>query len=163
MSNTHEPNHEAIETVRDLIKGIDVAMLTTINDQGLVSRPMSTQEVEFDGDLWFITKKDKSVYQELLQNSKVNVAYVDKSYVSIRGEAELVEDRTKVEEFWNRSYEMFFDTTSDDPSLVLIKIKAETAEYWEAGNKTKIVKKLWKKITGNDSDDVGLNKTVELG
>ncbi|WP_068776562.1 pyridoxamine 5'-phosphate oxidase family protein [Paenibacillus sp. FJAT-26967] len=163
MSTTHEANQEAIEKVRDLIKGIDVAMLTTINDQGLVSRPMSTQEVEFDGDLWFITKKDKSVYQELLQNSKVNVAYADKSYVSIRGEAELVEDRTKVEEFWNRSYEMFFDTTSDDPSLVLIKIKAETAEYWEAGNKTKMVKNLLRKITGKDSDDMDLNKTVELG
>lgn len=48
---------EEIETLRELIKDIDMAMLTTATEEGLVSRPMKTQEVEFDGDLWFFTKK----------------------------------------------------------------------------------------------------------
>ncbi|GAB6991051.1 pyridoxamine 5'-phosphate oxidase family protein [Paenibacillus pini] len=162
MLNTHEANQEAIETVRDIIKGIDVAMLTTMSSEGLVSRPMSTQEVEFDGDLWFMTKKETSVYQEILQQSNVNVAYVHKSYVSIRGEAEIVEDQAKLKEFWNDSYAKFFGGSYDDPSLVLIKIKAETAEYWETGNKTKMVKSLFKKMTGKGSDDIDLNETVDL-
>lgn len=161
--NTPVANPEAVETVRDLIKGIDTAMLTTLTGQGLVSRPMKTQEVEFDGDLWFLTKKDTNKYRELQQNPSVNVSYVGKSYVSIRGEAELLQDPSKVKEFWNAAYEKLLEVPYDDPSLVLIKIKAETAEYWETGNKTKMVKNLFKKMAGKDSGEMDMNKTVELG
>ncbi|MBP2002252.1 general stress protein 26 [Paenibacillus shirakamiensis] len=162
MSNAHISNQEAVETVRDLIKDIDTAMFTTLTPEGIVSRPMKTQEVEFDGDLWFITKKETNKYQELLQNSKVNIAYVDKSYVSLRGEAELIQDPAKVKEFWNVAYEKLLDVSYDDPSLVLIKVKAETAEYWEAGKKIKLVKHLFQKMTGKESEDAELNNTVEL-
>ncbi|RKJ18325.1 general stress protein, partial [Butyricicoccus sp. 1XD8-22] len=51
-------NQDEIEILKELIKDIDIAMLTTATEEGLVSRPMKTQEVEFDGDLWFFTKKD---------------------------------------------------------------------------------------------------------
>ncbi|SEI91390.1 Pyridoxamine 5'-phosphate oxidase like [Bhargavaea ginsengi] len=57
---------EEMETLRDLIKGVDTAMLTTVSDEGLVSRPMKTQEVEFDGDLWFFTKKETDKYKEIV-------------------------------------------------------------------------------------------------
>ncbi len=161
MSNIPTANQEAIETVRDLIKGIDTAMLTTVTDEGLVSRPLKTQEVEFDGDLWFLTMDDTDKYLEIQQNPNVNVAYVGKSYVSIRGTAELVRDRAKIKEFWNMAYEKLLETTSDDPNLVLIKVKADTAEYWETGSKTKMVKRLFSKLTGKDSD-TEINKTVDL-
>lgn len=161
MAASAETHQEAIETVRKLIKGIDTAMLTTVTKEGLVSRPMKTQEVEFDGDLWFLTMKDTSKFQELKEHPDVNVAYVGKSYVSIRGKAELVNDRAKIKEFWNATYEKFLDTNSDDPELVLIKIKAETAEYWETGNLTKVVKRLFAKVTGQESD-TELNRIVDL-
>lgn len=162
MSDNQTTHQEAVEKVRELIKGIDTAMLTTVAEQGLVSRPMKTQEVEFDGDLWFLTKKDTNKYRELQLNPHVNVSYVDKSYVSIRGVAELVESPVKVKEFWNLAYEKLLETTPDDPNLVLIKVQAETAEYWETGNKTKMVKKIFTKLTGKGSDDTELNKTVDL-
>lgn len=99
MSTTHHSHEEAVETVRKLIKGIDMAMLTTISEEGLVSRPMKTQEVEFDGDLWFLTKKDTSKFGEILYDPRVNVVYADKSYVSIRGTAEIVTDVSKKKSF----------------------------------------------------------------
>ncbi|RCX17734.1 general stress protein 26 [Fontibacillus phaseoli] len=162
MSNAQTANQEAIEKVRDLIKGIDTAMLTTVTGEGLVSRPMKTQEVEFDGDLWFLTKKDTNKYREILRNPTVNVAYVDKSYVSIRGEAELVQSPDKVREFWNVAYEKLLETSSDDPNLVLIKVKADTAEYWETGNPVKMVMRLFSKLTGAGKKDPNLNKTVDF-
>lgn len=161
MADGQAAHQEAVETVRDLIKGIDTAMLTTVSSEGLVSRPMKTQEVEFDGDLWFLTMKDTFKYEELQQNPHVNVSYVGKSYVSIRGKAELVDSRAKIKEFWNAAYAKLLDTTSDDPNLVLIKVKAETAEYWETGNLTKVVQRFFAKLTGNESD-TELNKTVDL-
>jgi general stress protein 26 len=70
---------EELETLRELIKEVDTAMLTTVSEEGLVSRPMKTQEVEFDGDLWFFTKKETDKYEEILHDKDVNVAYAGKS------------------------------------------------------------------------------------
>lgn len=105
--NPTSVNLEAVEKVQELIKDIEIAMLTTISDRGLVSRPMKTQDVEFDSNLWFLTKKDTSKFHELLHNQQVNVAYVGKSFVSIRGEAELVDSSEKVKDFWNPAYEKY--------------------------------------------------------
>ena len=161
MSTNHTSNQEAVETVKKLIDKIETAMLTTISDEGLVSRPMQTQDIEFDGDLWFLTSKDTGKYNEILKNPNVNVAYVDKSYVSIRGKAEFVEDINRKKELWSPRYEAYLGTTYEDPKVVLIKVNTEGAEYWETGNTTKSVKQLLKKAVGND-DSNEINKKVDL-
>jgi len=155
-------NQEAIEKVRELIKGIETAMLTTVSDEGLVSRPMQTQDVEFDGDLWFLTKKDTGKFHELLRNRQVNVAYAGQSFVSIRGEAELVNDVGKVKELWNPAYEKFLETTYDDPNLVLIKVSAETAEYWDSGNMFKMAKFMFNRMLGRNTEGTDMNRLVEM-
>ncbi|MGD6853915.1 pyridoxamine 5'-phosphate oxidase family protein [Bacillus infantis] len=153
---------EEMETLRELIKDVDTAMLTTVSEEGLVSRPMKTQEVEFDGDLWFFTKKETDKYEEILHDKDVNVAYAGKSYVSVRGRAEIVEDIGKKKELWSKMYEKIMQTSYDDPSVVLIKVKAEAAEYWESGSFTKKVVFMLKRITGQDAEEAGVNETVEM-
>jgi len=162
MMSPNSENQEAIEKVRELIKDIDTAMLTTVSEEGLVSRPMKTQDVEFDGNLWFLTKKDTGKFHELLRNRYVNVAYADKSFVSIRGEAELVESAEKVKQFWNPVYEELLETTFDDPNLILIKVKAETAEYWDSGNKFKMMKFMFRRMLGKNTEGTDMNRIVEL-
>ncbi|MGM9925423.1 MAG: pyridoxamine 5'-phosphate oxidase family protein [Bacillus sp. (in: firmicutes)] len=162
MANKADYNTEELEKLRDLIKDIDTAMLTTQTEEGLVSRPMQTQEVEFDGDLWFFTKKDTDKYPEILHNQDVNVSYAGKSYVSIRGKAEIVEDIEKKKELWNKVYEKLLQTSYDDPNLVLIKVDVEAAEYWETGSMVKNIVNLYNKMTGKGSDTKNLNETLEL-
>jgi general stress protein 26 len=153
---------EELETLRELIKDIDTAMLTTLSEEGLVSRPMKTQEVEFDGDLWFFTKKETDKYEEILDDQDVNVAYAGKSFVSVRGRAEIVEDLDKKKELWSKAYEKIMQTSYDDPNVVLIKVKAEAAEYWDTGNYTKRMAFLYKRMTGQSSKSTDINETVEL-
>ena len=162
--NNNSTHEEALKTVNDLIKDIEVAMLTTISDNKAVSRPMQTQEAEFDGDLWFITMKDTAKYLEILANPSVNLAYSGKSYVSISGTGQFVEDLERKKEYWNPIFDKLLETTYDDPNVVLLKVEAETAEYWESGNKLKAVKKFAKKLTSNESmgDDNDMNDTVEF-
>lgn len=153
---------EEIETLRELIKDVDTAMLTTSTEEGLVSRPMKTQEVEFDGDLWFFTKKETNKYEEISHDQDVNVAYAGKSYVSVRGRAEIVEDLAKKKELWSKAYEKIMQTSYDDPDLVLIKVKAEAAEYWETGNLTKKIAFFYKRMTGQSAKSTDVNETIEL-
>ena len=55
------------DRLRKLIKDIDIAMFTTTGEAGFpVSRPLSTQEAEFDGEvLWFFTRRSSPKVREI--------------------------------------------------------------------------------------------------
>lgn len=127
---------ENIEKLRELINGIDIAMLTTVDEDGtLRSRPMGTQEAEFDGDLWFITSVDTAKVAEIRKERQVNVSYADSSghrYVSVSGTATVIDDKAKVDEFWSPIYKAYFPEGKDDPKLRVLKVTVTKAEYWDS-------------------------------
>jgi len=128
-------SQDAIKKLGDLIKDIKFAMLTTVGSDGtLHSRPMTTQQQEFDGDLWFFTGADSLKVEEFQFNRHVNVSYAnpeDQHYVSVSGIAELVRDPAKNKELWNPVYKAWFPKGLDDPELALLKVKVTDAEYWD--------------------------------
>lgn len=132
--NRHTHSQQ-IEQLAELIRDVDIAMFTTTGVDGrLYSRPLGTQEVEFDGDLWFATAADSPKVAEISLNPQVNVAYASPSkntYVSVAGTARIVDDRAKVEELWSPAMKLFFPRGKDDPNLRLIHVRAESAEYWD--------------------------------
>jgi len=131
-----ESHSENVKKLGELIKGIKVAMFTTVSESGeLHSCPMITQEVDFDGDLWFFTKKSSVKTHQIEQEPRVNVIYSepdDQVYVSVAGKAELVEDSEKVEELWSPTYSLWFKDGKEDPDLALIRVEVENAEYWDS-------------------------------
>lgn len=136
MTDRHAVDREAhIRTLAQLIEGVDIAMLTTRKADGsLVSRPLGTQQVEFDGDLWFATGADSEKVAEIVADPQVNVAYASKgqnSYVSVAGSAAIVRDHARIDELWSPAMKIFFPGGKDDPNLVLIRVRAESAEYWD--------------------------------
>ena len=124
-----------IKQLAELIRGVDIAMFTTVGVDGrLFSRPLGTQEVEFDGDLWFATGADSPMIAVITAYPRVNVAYASPSgntYVSVSGTARVVHDRAKIDELWSPAMKIFFPGGKDDPNLRLIHVSAESAEYWD--------------------------------
>lgn len=121
---------ESIKQLAELIRGVNVAMFTTVSADGrLVSRPLGTQEVEFDGDLWFATAADSPKVAEIAADPRVNVAYASaskNSYVSVAGTARVIDDRVKIEQLWSPAMKVFFPGGKDDPNLRLIHVRAES-------------------------------------
>jgi len=134
-----DKRQESIKKVNDLIKDVQVAMLTTIDWGVLRSRPMQTQEAEFDGDLWFFTSTDTHKTDEIEKDRRVNVSYAapdSNTYVSVSGTAALVNDKEKIEELWNPILKAWFPKGLDDPTLILLKVSVEQAEYWDSSSST---------------------------
>ncbi|WP_345503844.1 pyridoxamine 5'-phosphate oxidase family protein [Pedococcus ginsenosidimutans] len=160
---THDPG--AVATVRDLVKDERTCMLTTVGPDGsLVSRPMATQEVEFDGDLWFFSEASSPKVAEVQADPRVNVGYAgSSSWVSVSGRAEVVRDPAKNEELWNPFAEAWFAKGPKDPDVVLIRVRGESAEYWDSpgGRVASVIALVKAKVTG-DKPDVGDNETVQL-
>ena len=125
----------AIQKLGGMIKDIKFAMLTTVHEDGsLHSRPMATQQQEFDGDLWFFTKLDSEKVEDTRQNRHVNVSYAspdDYKFLSVSGIAEVVRDRAKIDELWNPIYKAWFPKGTEDPEIGLLKVNVEGAEYWD--------------------------------
>src|SRR5690606_9006634 len=95
---------EKFEKLKELIKDIHIAMLTTAeNDGTLRSRPMATTEIKESNVLWFFTKIDSPKIREIEHDGHVNVNYMDRDkerYISVSGKAMTVRDRNKIEELW---------------------------------------------------------------
>jgi len=158
-------HQEAVAKVADIMSGAKFATLTTTSLNGeLVSRPMGVQEAEFDGDLWFFTFEQSNKIQEIAVDPRCNVALQNKnSWVSLSGKAEVVHDRVKMEELWNVALKAWFPKELDEPGIVLLKVHADNAEYWDAPN-SKVVTLFGvakAAVTGKQAKP-GENKTVDL-
>ncbi len=162
----YKTRQEKIDKLRELIKDIDFAMLTTVDtDGGLRSRPMSTQQTEFDGDLWFFTAIDTAKAHEVVRDNRVNVSYArpdDHIYVSVSGAGVLVNDRAKMEELWSPVYKAYFPDGLEDPNLRLLKVEVQKAEYWESHGLIPTVIGFVKGLAGQEAD-LGENEKLNLG
>jgi general stress protein 26 len=151
--------------VAELLKQFRIAMLTTTDADGtLISRPMAVQEAEFDGDLWFFAKRDSREVAQIAGRPAVGVALSSSSsWVSVSGTAEIVHDGARAKELWNSAVEAWFPEGPEDENIVLIKVHAEGAEYWDsAGSRiTTLLSYAKSKVTGQ-RPDLGENERVEL-
>ncbi|HEY1148080.1 MAG TPA: pyridoxamine 5'-phosphate oxidase family protein [Pseudoduganella sp.] len=129
---------EELNDLREKVKDVKFGMLTTSDDmRALTSRPLTLQELDEDGNMWFFVSDEEQFTRELLNNPLVNASFTDVDdhlYVSVSGYAELVRDRNKAEELWNTMAQAWFPQGVDDPHLALLKLVIDTAEYWDTGS-----------------------------
>jgi general stress protein 26 len=125
-----------VKKLNELVKGIRIAMMATVDTDGTVhSRPMATQESEFDGELWFFTSAKSHKVDELQQNHQIGLSYADPNeqrYVSVSGVAEVKRDRKKAEELWSPTFKTWFPQGLEDPDLALLKVTVSRAAYWDS-------------------------------
>lgn len=129
-------NQEAIEKITELAKG-KICLFCTYRNNEIVSRPMDTQDVDEDGALWFMSRKDSIKNMQIGENNEVYLMYLDTSkshYLSLRGKAEILYDRQKIEELWTPSTKAWFTEGKDDPDISLLKVTPENGHYWDTKN-----------------------------
>ncbi|MEV4704861.1 pyridoxamine 5'-phosphate oxidase family protein [Actinoplanes sp. NPDC049316] len=156
------------EKLKELVKDARIGMLTTMTTDGKhVSRPMALQDVEFDGDLWFFTYADSDLVAQIRANPQVNVSFSDAkqhAWTSVSGSAVQTDDRAKAEELWNPLLKAWFPDGLETPNLTLVKVHADSAEYWESAHSSKVVTLLGyaKAAVTGKTPDAGENETVRL-
>lgn len=153
------------QKVAELLRGERFGFLTTITMDGrLTSRPMTLQEVEFDGDLWFFAERGSNPVEHIAASPEVNVGVGHGgSWVSLTGDAVVVDDVAKKRELWNSAVEAWFPQGPDDDSVVLIKVEADSAEYWDTpgGRVATLLSFAKAKVTGRRIEG-GENEKVDL-
>ncbi|WP_291424273.1 pyridoxamine 5'-phosphate oxidase family protein [Deinococcus sp.] len=166
QSSQQPTREEAVNIIAGFIKDIKFAMLSTVNDAGHIhARPMTTQQQEFDGDLWFLGAKDSEYAADLKSRPQVNVSYASAEkgeFVSITGTGELIDDRAKLDELWSDFYKAYYPEGKEDPNIQLIKVSAHGAEFWESEGKARSIFELAKGMLKHEQANMGQNGTVKL-
>ncbi|MEJ7933875.1 pyridoxamine 5'-phosphate oxidase family protein [Sphingobium sp. AN558] len=134
----------AERTVSDLaekMKDIDFGMLSTHSPGGTIgSRPMSNnRDVDYDGDSWFFTTDDTQMVADIASDPKVGLSFQGKAgmfglrpfFIAIEGQAELIRDKDSFEAHWTKDLDRWFKQGAETPGLVLIKVHATSAHYWD--------------------------------
>jgi len=117
------------------IERAHIGMFTTRDEHGhLVSHPMTNQQIDHEGVLWFFASDQSSIAHNIALNSEVNVSFVrhdENLYVSVSGHAEEVRDRALIRKMWSPMIGAWFPEGEDDPHICLIKVAVHAAEYWD--------------------------------
>jgi general stress protein 26 len=117
-----------------------VMMATNLQKTPFSICPMTLQEMDEQGDLWFFSNKESSHFKDITRDNKVQLIYMDEdtnTYISIFGNATHIEDLKKVDELWNPKLKKWFDG-KNDPNLALLNMNMENAYYWESASNSLI-------------------------
>jgi len=139
-SRSEGPDHTTdLTEIRDLIKSVKFCMLTTIDEAGtLHSRPMAANHPEeFNGELYMFTYCGSHKCGEIGKEQRVNLSFADPSsnkYASLSGVAELIRDKSLMEQKWVPSLNAWFPKGLDEPDMGLLKVRVTSGEFWSAPN-----------------------------
>lgn len=166
---TAEADPAAMTRLRELIENIEIAMMTTVTPDGtLRSRPMVTEHVSEHGELWFFTSDNSGKAEDIESEHSVNLSYADpraRTFVSITGHASVIRDREKAKTFWDPQLRAFFPRGLDDPHLALLRVRVETAEYWDepSSRMRQLYHAARAAMTGQDDDEAHVRVDVRAG
>jgi general stress protein 26 len=146
-------NEEAIKKFKKLVDDVNICMFITKPEDEESARPMATIKVEDDGTLWFFTHKSSGKTSQLDQDSEVHLVYAHPgkdSYMDVWAKGSVVTDRSKIRELWNPIIKAWFPNGVDDPDLCLLRVKPESAYYWdnETGKMVEFLRMIAAAVTG---------------
>ena len=158
-------NESAADKIKDLADDIKTCMYCTYKDEKLQSRPMSVQEIDDDGNLWFLSDKNSNKNFEINLNPKVELFFAQPhdKFLTLHGNATILYDRRKIKELWNPIIKVWMPEGEDDPNLSIIKVTPEDGYYWnnKNGKMVAIAKMTVAFVTGKTMDD-GIEGNLEL-
>lgn len=139
MSTENLNNTKAIEKLQKMVDSIDIGMLSTFAKESNYphSIPMSRQEVDDHGNIWFLFSTESDTHQHLQQNKEVSITFADVSsyeFLSINGTGEVSRDAARIDKYWNDMIAAWFEKGKEDPNIRILKIIPAEAHYWD--NKT---------------------------
>lgn len=158
---------EKRELIGKIIDDASAAFFVTRgSSDGLHGRPMATAKVEDDlSAIWFACQKDSRVVAEVRADARVYLGFTNHTgseWASINGTAAVVLDRAMIQALWNPMWKNWFDGP-DDPSIALLRVDPQDAEYWDSGSRAVMLLKMaFAAVTGAKLSD-GEHERVEVG
>lgn len=130
------------------MRGIDIAMLSTITDNGgIASRPMSNNgDVAYDGNSYYFTRDSARMVRDIEHDPEVSLAFASKPgllggggvYIAVAGHAEVIRDKAAFAAHWTPDLDAWFEQGIDTPGVVMLKVHANRIKYWSGAEQGEV-------------------------
>jgi general stress protein 26 len=168
-----EKNHQdlqskdAIAKIQEVVKQAQACFFTTkparqvsanSAGQNTTTRPMSPQQVDDKGNLWFLSSDDSNKNRELAADPSVSLYFQGSphsDFLHLEGRATLSRDKAKIKELWKPILKTWFTEGEDDPRITVIQVTPSAGYYWDNkhGNAVAGVKMMIGAAIGKTLDD----------
>jgi len=171
MSNAISPHENlsgsaAIEKIKTITESAKTCFFSTRVNADTKSRPMALQEVDTEGNLWFLSDVNSDKNHEITSDSDVELYFMNNSkyeYMFIKGKATQSQDKALIEKYWTDFANAWFDG-KDDPSISVIKVTPNDGYYYQTKENKLIAmsKMIFAAITGKSIEDGGVEGKLEI-
>jgi general stress protein 26 len=151
---------EAHDKIMELVKQTDTCFFCSNIETGVPMsvRPMAVQKVDNDSNFWFLSAKDSHKDEEITRDPFVHLLFqgsAHSDFLNIYGIAEIVDDRSKIDELWQPILKTWFTEGKDDPRISVIKVVPSEGYYWDNkhGNAVALAKQAVGSVIGKTLDD----------
>lgn len=151
---------EAVDKIKEIVDKAPTCFFCTNVRSGrsFSTRPMAVQQVDDEGNFWFLSAEDSHKNDDLEENPFVRLLFQGaphSDFLSIKGKATISKDKEKIKELWEPIIKTWFTEGKDDPRITVIKVATEEGYYWDTkhGNMVAFAKQLVGAVTGQTLDD----------
>jgi general stress protein 26 len=143
------PRDSLLKVALTIIESAQSKALITVDEDGKPqARTMSVFPIEEDWVIWLGTSTNSRKIKQIKNNPNVMVFYYDsngKSYVSVAGQARIVDDPEKKAHYWMDGWTVFYPNPEKD--YILIEVTPERLEvcsfqyelFWNAAGRPAFV------------------------
>jgi len=160
--------HDSIEKIKDLTEKSGTCFFCTKMNSGesFSTRPMSVQEVDDEGTLWFLSASDSYKNKEITEDNTVQLLFQGSphsDFLNLYGSAYINTDKAKIKALWKPILKTWFTEGENDPRITVIKVKPREGYYWDTkhGVMVAMVKKIAGAVAGKTLDD-SVEGTIRL-
>ncbi len=151
---------KALDKITELAKKAGSCFFCTKLETGspFSTRPMSGENVDEDGNFWFLSADDSHKNKEIKIDSSVQLLFqgsAHSDFLTLYGNATISRDKSKIKELWNPILKTWFTEGEDDPRITVIKVTPAQGYYWDTKHNIAVamVKRVVGAIKGETIDD----------
>ncbi|WP_337245931.1 pyridoxamine 5'-phosphate oxidase family protein [Luteimonas sp. gir] len=127
----------ATARIRDMSKDAGACFFCTTplsNSDTGGTRPMSIEQADDDGVLWFLSAADSHKNAEIQADPNVRLylqASKHSGFLVLDGQATVSRDRDRIEALWSPIMKTWFTEGKDDPRITVIRVQPQAGYYWD--------------------------------
>lgn len=153
-------SNEAIEKMKELANKAKTCFFCSRirAAQPIDVRPMSVQQIDDQGNFWFLSADDSHKNAEIKEDNHVQLLFqgsAHSDFLSVYGVATISKDKAKIKELWEPIIKTWFTGGVDDPRITVIKVSPQEGYYWDNkhGNAVAFMKMAAGAAMGKTLDD----------
>lgn len=151
---------EAARKIKELADEAKSCFLCTNirSGQPFTTRPMAVQEIDEEGNIWFLSAEDSLKNKELGVDPFVQLLFqgsTHSDFLSVHGRAAITKDKDKIKQLWTPLAKTWFTEGINDPRITVIKVEPDGGHYWDTKHNMLVAfaKQIAGAITGQTLDD----------